>query len=577
MRGGFPAFLLAGARCLRAALSGEAARRQRDGQRAGQRAVTRSPVTRPQSRALTDVTYRGSPSSLHHRRGDWILICDDDGVHVVSFARERGRRGDRPTTRTQPYDPVVYAHEIILLLARRAREESDAMHASVADGARERKGDLEDALAAAVVKGTPTGLFKKLKDKFNTKMKTDKDGLYSFACKFTGIVALALVSISIMNDATGGATLLDGTFARGRKPKLEPGEEAKDVHDMYPLFRRDDTKGKTLTSPNFNLYLTTRGHVSWRHMNPCFEFVGAYVEECIVPYLVGLGLVEDVQLDCLLVYNRGMQLKRHEDPELVDGKWKIYHSMHIGASSSFEYNGGKDRVTRNSFESVVLTERARGSKHGVRECTGLSMSLLTSITLTDVKHAKLVSKIIDAAMISAFVEYVGEAKRLDVNLNAFGMPKDIKANFPTDLFWKRFENDPEAARAKALKWWNDPEHGQARRDAASARKTAYWDDRDQGQARRDDASARKTAYWDDRDQGQARRDDASARASAQNTAYWNDADHGQERRDAQAGVSWGNVWSEEVSVDVVRFIARVPLGRDSPRGRDVVVLTPPQR
>ena len=46
MRGGFPAFLLAGARCLRAALSGEAARRQRDGQRAGQRAVTRSPVTR---------------------------------------------------------------------------------------------------------------------------------------------------------------------------------------------------------------------------------------------------------------------------------------------------------------------------------------------------------------------------------------------------------------------------------------------------------------------------------------------------------------------------------------------------
>ena len=120
------------------------------------------------------------------------------------------------------------------------------MHASVADGARERKGDLEDALAAAVVKGTPTGLCKKLKDKFNTKMKTDKDGLYSFACKFTGIVALALVSISIMNDATGGATLLDGTFARGRKPKLEPGEEAKDVHDMYPLFRRDDTKGKTL-------------------------------------------------------------------------------------------------------------------------------------------------------------------------------------------------------------------------------------------------------------------------------------------------------------------------------------------
>ena len=46
MRGGIPAFLLAGARCLRAALSGEAARRQRDGQRAGQRAVTRSPVTR---------------------------------------------------------------------------------------------------------------------------------------------------------------------------------------------------------------------------------------------------------------------------------------------------------------------------------------------------------------------------------------------------------------------------------------------------------------------------------------------------------------------------------------------------
>ena len=46
MRGGFPAFLLAGARCLRAALSGEAARRQRDGQRARQRAVTRSPVTR---------------------------------------------------------------------------------------------------------------------------------------------------------------------------------------------------------------------------------------------------------------------------------------------------------------------------------------------------------------------------------------------------------------------------------------------------------------------------------------------------------------------------------------------------
>ena len=484
------------------------------------------------------------------------MICDDDGVHVVSFARERGRRGDRPTPRTQHNDPVVYAHEIILLLARRAREESDAMHASVADGARERKGDLEDALAAAVVKGTPTGLFKKLKDKFNTKMKTDKDGLYSFACKFTGIVALALVSISIMNDATGGATLLDGTFARGRKPKLEPGEEAKDVHDMYPLFRRDATKGKTLTSPNFNLYLTTRGHVSWRHMNPCFEFVGAYVEECIVPYLVALGLVEDVQLDCLLVYNRGMQLKMHEDPELVDGKWKIYHSMHIGASSSFEYNGGKDRVTRNSFESVVLTERARGSKHGVRECTGLSMSLLTSITLTDVKHAKLVSKIIDAAMISAFVEYVGEAKRLDVNLNAFGMPKDIKANFPTDPFWKRFENDPEAARAHWLKYWNHPEHGQARRDAASAR---------------------TTAYWDDRDQGQARRDDASARASAQNTAYYNDADHGQERRDAQAGVSCGNVWSEEVSVDVVRFIARVPLGRDSPRGRDVVVLTPPQR
>ena len=46
MRGGIPAFLLAGARCLRAALSGEAARRQRDGQRARQRAVTRSPVTR---------------------------------------------------------------------------------------------------------------------------------------------------------------------------------------------------------------------------------------------------------------------------------------------------------------------------------------------------------------------------------------------------------------------------------------------------------------------------------------------------------------------------------------------------
>ena len=41
------------------------------------------------------------------------------------------------------------------------------MHASVADGARERKGDLEDALAAAVVKGTPTGLLKKLKDKFS--------------------------------------------------------------------------------------------------------------------------------------------------------------------------------------------------------------------------------------------------------------------------------------------------------------------------------------------------------------------------------------------------------------------------
>jgi hypothetical protein len=113
---------------------------------------------------------------------------------------------------------------------------------------------------------------------------------------------------------------------------------------------------------------------------------------------------------------------------------------------------------------------------------------------------------------------------LDVNLNAFGMPKDIKANFPTDPFWKRFENDPEAARAKALKWWNDPEHGQARRDAASAR-----------------MSAQNTTYWNDADHRQARRDAASARASARNTAYWNDDDHGQERRDAQAGVSRGKL------------------------------------
>ena len=103
MRGGFPAFLLAGARCLRAALSGEAARRQRDGQRARQRAVTRSPVTRA-ARGQRD----GQRESSAKRKTGSGPAARSSLSNRRNAATHRHKKPDQITARKAAVNPSLF-------------------------------------------------------------------------------------------------------------------------------------------------------------------------------------------------------------------------------------------------------------------------------------------------------------------------------------------------------------------------------------------------------------------------------------------------------------------------------------